>query len=144
LLDSVMGEASSLQRRLPAMDRNRVDQYLNDVGEIERRIEKADQQVSGDLNVPPAPPGVPKDFEEHIKLMFDLWVLAWQADITRISTLMMSKDLSGSVYPKSGVRDAFHTLSHHSNIKDNMDRFAQLNKYHVTIFTYLLDKLKKT
>ena len=76
--------------------------------------------------------------------MFDLWVIAWQADITRISTLMMSKDLSGTVYPKSGVRDAFHTLSHHSNIKDNMERFAQLNKYHVTIFTYLLDKLKKT
>src|SRR2546425_8523435 len=142
LLDSVMGEASSLQRRLPAMDRSRVDQYLNDVREIERRIEKADQQVSADLNVPPAPAGVPKDFEEHIKLMFDLWVLAWQADITRITTLLMAKELSNAVYSKSGVRDAFHILSHHSNLKENMDRFAVLNRYHVSTFTYLLEKLQ--
>ena len=144
LLDSVLDAAAALRKSLPANDRNRLDQYLNDVREIERRIERTGQQLSADLDVPPTPTGIPKDFEEHIKLMFDLWVLAWQADITRICTLMMSKDLSGTVYPKSGVRDAFHTLSHHSNIKDNMDRFAQLNKYHVTIFTYLLDKLQKT
>src|SRR5207302_3412392 len=144
LLDSVMGEASSLQRRLPAMDRSRVDQYLNDVREIERRIEKADQQVAGDLNVPPAPAGVPKDFEEHIKLMFDLWVLAWQADITRITTLLMAKELSNAVYAKSGIRDAFHILSHHSNLRENMDKFAVLNRYHSTIFVYLLEKLKNT
>jgi len=142
LLDSVMGEASSLQKKIPASDRNRVDQYLNDVREIERRIEKADQQVSSDLNVPPAPAGVPKDFEEHIKLMFDLWILAWQADITRITTLLMAKELSNAVYAKSGVRDAFHILSHHSNLKENMDRFAVLNRYHVTTFTYLLQKLR--
>ena len=142
LLDSVMGEASSLQKRIPSTDRRRVDQYLNDVREIERRIERADQQVSGDLNVPPAPAGIPKDFEEHIKLMFDLWVLAWQADITRITTLLMAKELSNAVYAKSGVRDAFHILSHHSNLKENMDRFAVLNRYHVSTFTYLLGKLK--
>jgi hypothetical protein len=142
LLDSVMGEANSLQKRIPATDRRRVDQYLNDVREIERRIERADQQVSGDLNVPPAPAGIPKDFEEHIKLMFDLWVLAWQADITRITTLLMAKELSNAVYAKSGVRDAFHILSHHSNLKENMDRFAVLNRYHVSTFTYLLGKLK--
>src|SRR5204862_3354963 len=136
------GEANSLQKRIPATDRRRVDQYLNDVREIERRIERADQQVSGDLNMPPAPAGVPKDFEEHIKLMFDLWILAWQADITRITTLLMAKELSNSSYPKSGIRDAFHILSHHSNQKENMDRFAVLNRYHVTIFTYLLEKLK--
>src|SRR5438128_4694696 len=142
LLDSVMGEASSLQRRLPAMDRSRVDQYLNDVREIERRIEKADQQVSGDLNVPPAPAGVPKDFEEHIKLMFDLWVLAWQADITRITTLLMAKELSNAVYSKSGVRDAFHILWHHSNLRENKERFAVMNRHHVGILGYVLEKLK--
>ena len=142
LLDSVMGEANSLQKRIPSTDRRRVDQYLNDVREIERRIERADQQVSGDLNVPPAPAGIPKDFEEHIKLMFDLWVLAWQADITRITTLLMAKELSNAVYAKSGVRDAFHILSHHSNLKENMDRFAVLNRYHVSTFTYLLQKLR--
>ena len=144
LLDAVLSDAASLRKSLPANDQKRLDAYLNDVREIERRIERTGQQLSADLDIPATPTGIPKDFEEHLKLMFDLWVLAWQADITRISTLMMSKDLSGSVYPKSGVRDAFHTLSHHSNIKDNMDRFAQLNKYHVSMFTYLLEKLKKT
>jgi hypothetical protein len=142
LLDSVLGEVSSLQKKLPASDRTRLDQYLSDVREIERRIEKAGQQVSADLNVPSAPARVPKDFEEHIKLMFDLWVLAWQADITRITTLLMAKELSNAVYPKSTVRDAFHILSHHSNQRENMDRFAVLNRYHVGIFTYLLEKLK--
>jgi hypothetical protein len=144
LLDSVLSDAADLKKTLPAGDRTKLDQYLSDVREIERRIEKTGQQLSEDLKVPATPTGIPKDFEEHIKLMFDLWVLAWQADITRISTLMLSKDLSGTVFPKSGVRDAFHTLSHHSNIKDNMDRFAQINKYHASIFTYLLDKLRNT
>src|SRR5436309_12953124 len=142
LLDSVMGEVNSLQKKLPAGDRSRVDQYLNDVREIERRIEKAGQQVSDDLKVPPAPTSIPKDFEEHIKLMFDLWVLAWQADLTRVTTLLMAKELSNAVYAKSGIRDAFHILSHHSNLRENMDKFAVLNRYHVTTFTYLLEKLR--
>jgi hypothetical protein len=142
LLDSVMGDVNALNKKIPAGDRARVDQYLNDLREIERRIEKVGQQVSSDLNVPPAPTGIPKDFEEHIKLMFDLWVLAWQADLTRVTTLLMAKELSGSVYAKSGIRDAFHTLSHHSNLRENMDKFAILNRYHVTVFTYLLNKLK--
>ena len=76
--------------------------------------------------------------------MFDLQVLAWQADITRVSTMLMAKELSSAVYPKSGVRDAFHTLSHHSNLKENKDRFAVLNRYHVTLFAYLLEKLNAT
>jgi hypothetical protein len=144
LLDSVMGEVSALKKALPSSDSNRVDQYLNDVREIERRIEKAGQQMTPDLNVPPAPTGIPQDVEEHIKLMFDLWVLAWQADITRITTLLMAKELSNAVYAKSTVRDAFHILSHHSNLKENMDRFAVLNRYHVTVFTHLLQKLQAT
>ena len=76
--------------------------------------------------------------------MFDLWVLAWQADITRITTLLMAKELSNAAYPKSGIRDAFHILSHHSNLRENMDKFAVLNRYHTAIFTYLLEKLKNT
>src|SRR5262249_10404946 len=94
--------------------------------------------------LPDAPVGAPKDVEEHIKLMVDLQVIAWQADITRITTLLLAKELSNAVYPKSGVRDAFHILSHHSNIRENMDKFAVLNRYHVTVFTYLLEKLKNT
>ena len=142
LLDSVLGEVSALQRTLPATDRGRVDQYLNDVREIERRIQKASQQASADLSLPNAPAGAPKDVEDHIKLMFDLQVLAWQADITRVTTLLLAKELSNAVYAKSSVRDAFHILSHHSNIRENMDRFAVLNRYHVTLLTYLLGKLQ--
>jgi hypothetical protein len=144
LLDSVMGDVNTLNKKVSASDRARVEQYLSDLREIERRIEKAGQQVSSDLNVPAAPTGVPKDFEEHIKLMYDLWVLAWQADLTRVTTLLMAKELSNAVYPKSGIRDAFHILSHHSNLRENMDKFAVLNRYHVTVFTYLLEKLKNT
>ena len=144
LLDSVMGEAAALQRKLPASDRGRLDQYLSDVREIERRVQKAGQQLSDDLPVPAAPTGVPKDVEEHIKLMYDLQVLAWQAEITRVSTFLMCKELSTATYPKSGVRDAFHTLSHHSNVRDNIDRFAVLNTYHVALLAYFLDKLRST
>jgi hypothetical protein len=144
LLDSVVGEASSLQRTLPASDRTRLDQYLTDVREIERRIQKAGQALSADLPVPAAPTGIPTDIEEHIKLMLDLQVLAWQADITRVSTFLLAKELSGAVYPKSNVRDSFHTLSHHSNIQQNKDRFAVLNTYHVALFSYFLDKLETT
>jgi hypothetical protein len=144
LLDSVMGEVNGLNKKIPTSDRSRVEQYLNDVREIERRIEKVGQQLSPDLKVPPAPTAIPRDFEEHIKLMFDLWILAWQADITRITTLLMAKELSNATYPKSGIRDAFHILSHHSNLRENMDKFAVLNHYHVGVFTYLLEKLKST
>ena len=119
-----------------------MDQYLGDVREIERRIQKAAQQASTDLTLPDAPAGAPKDVEEHIKLMFDLQVLAWQADITRVTTMLLAKELSNAVYAKSGVRDAFHILSHHSNIRENQDRFAVLNRYHVGLLAYLLDKLQ--
>jgi hypothetical protein len=144
LLDSVLGEASSLQRTLPIADRTRLDQYLSDVREIERRIQKTGQQLSDDLAVPPTPTGVPADVEEHIKLMLDLQVLAWQADITRVSTLLLAKELSNAVFPKSGIRDAFHILSHHSNIQQNKEKFAVLNMYHVALFSYFLDKLQST
>ena len=144
LLDSVVGEATSLQRKLPATDRTRLDQYLSDVREIERRVQKAGQQLSEDLDIPARPTGVPKDVEEHITLMYDLQALAWQAEITRVSTFLMCKELSGQVYPKSGVRDPFHTLSHHSNVQENKDRFTQLNQYHVKLFTHFLAKLKAT
>ena len=144
LLDSVVGEAALMQKKLPASDRTRLDQYLSDVREIERRIQKTGQQLSDDLAVPAAPTGIPADMEEHIKLMFDLQVLAWQADITRVSTLLMAKELSNATYPKSGIRDAFHILSHHSNIQQNKDKFAVLNMYHVALFGYFLDKLQST
>jgi len=144
LLDSVLGEANAMQAKLPANDRARLDQYLTDVREIERRIQKAGEQVSDDLDLPTPPTGVPTDVEEHIKLMYDLQVLAWQTEMTRVSTFQVAKELSNAVYPKSTIRDAFHILSHHSNIKESIDRFTVLNTYHVGLFAYFLDKLQKT
>ena len=144
LLDHVLGEASSLQQKLPATDRIRIDQYLDDVREIERRVERAGQAVSPDLDLPAAPVGIPRDFETHLKLMFDLMVLAWQTDITRVSTLLMAKELSNTTYPGSGVSDGFHNLSHHGNGREMMDRFAVMNTYHHNLFGYLLERLQAT
>jgi len=144
LLDSVMDQVASLQRELPPSDRTRLSEYLEDVREIERRIQKAEQQVPADLQLPEAPVGVPESFDEHFKIMFDLQVLAFRAEITRISTLMFARDTSGAVYPQSGVREGFHVASHHSNNRANMDRFALINRYHAQMLAYFLDKLKAT
>ena len=144
LLDSVSTELTSLQRTLPAGDRNRLDRYLTDVREVERRIALAARQIPTGLELPAAPSGVPEDFETHIRLMFDLQVLAWQADITRVATLMFAKEVSNAVYPASGIRDPFHNLSHHSNIPENIAKLAQLQQYHVRTLGVLLQKLHDT
>ena len=144
LLDSVLNQVGSLQKELPAADRTRVSQYLEEVREIERRIQKAEKQTKSDVALPEAPVGIPDDFEEHLKLMWDLQVLAFQAEVTRVSTLLYSHETSGTVYPKSGIREGFHNASHHSNNRKNMDQFAVLNRYHVNTLTYFFDKLKAT
>ena len=141
LLDAVSDQITALERSLPAPDRERLDLFLTDVREIERRIERAGERSSDDLDVPPRPAGIPEDIEEHIKLMMDLQILAWQADITRVTTFQLASELSNTVYPASGVRDAFHTLSHHSHIEENKKQFAVLNRYHIGLLTYLLEKL---
>jgi hypothetical protein len=143
LLDSVMGQVAGLQKDLPPGDRRRLTQYLEDVREIERRIQRAEASVREDLTLPDVPAGVPATFQEHLKLLMDLQVIALQADITRVSTLMFARELSTSVYPETTIRDPFHNLSHHSNDRGNMDRFAQLNTYHMTKFAYFVDRLKK-
>lgn len=142
LLDSVTTQINTLDKQLSAGDRARLDQYLTDIREIERRIQQAGERVGSDIAVPDKPNGIPNDVEQHIKLMYDLQALAWQTEITRISTFLMACELSGAVYPKSGVRDSFHTLSHHSNNEDNKARFALINRYHTSLFGYFLDKLE--
>jgi len=144
LLDSVMDQVASLQRELPASDRTRLGEYLDDVREIERRIQKAENQIPANLKLPEAPVGVPESFDEHFKIMYDLQVLAFRAEISRVATLMYARDTSGAVYPQSGIRDGFHVSSHHSNNRANMDKFALINKYHVEMLAYFLDKLKST
>ena len=147
ILDSVLEETLGLKRGLPASDRARLDGYLDDIREIERRIKTVldrETQAGGNENVPEAPVGTPEAFEDHIKLMFDLLVLAYQSETTRVATLMYAKDLSPASYPASGNRGGFHGSSHHANIKANMDSFALINKYHIQMLTYLIERLTKT
>jgi hypothetical protein len=144
ILDSVSDKVARLQSKLDPSDRVRVNEYLDDIREIERRIQKATQHSANDVNVPEAPVGIPEAFEDHIKLMFDLLTIAYRAEITRISTLMYARDTSGATYPASGVRDGFHGASHHSNVRANMDRYALINKYHVQMLGYFLEKLRAT
>jgi len=145
LLDSVLDDAAALTSSLPGDDRARLERHLDDVREVERRIELAGRRVSDDLPVPTKPVGVPEDFEQHAKLMFDLLALAWAADITRVATLMIAKEVSNAVYSASGVNDPFHNLSHHSEVPANIDRYARLNEYHTrATLTYFLSRLRDT
>ncbi|MDA9909019.1 DUF1552 domain-containing protein [Gammaproteobacteria bacterium] len=144
LLDAISDQLSSLNRSLPPGDKIRLEQFLTDIREIERRIVQAGEKMSDDIAVPDKPNGIPSDVDEHIKLMYDLQVLAWQTEISRVSTFLMAKELSGAVYPASGVRDGFHTLSHHSQNEEQKARFAVLNRYHVGLLAYFMDKLKST
>ena len=144
ILDSVTEKVSRLQSKLDPSDRTRLTEYLDDIREIERRIQKAEQQSANEGNVPEAPVGVPELFEDHLKLMFDLQALAYRAEITRIMTLMYARDTSGATYPTSGNRDGFHGASHHSNARAKMDSFALINRYHVQMLAYFIDKLQST
>src|SRR5579863_10107636 len=144
LLDSVMAQVATLQTDLPAADRTKLGEYLDDIREIERRVQKAANSVPADLKVPEAPVGVPESFDEHFKIMFDLQVLAFKAEITRVATMMYARDTSGTVYPQSGVRDGFHVASHHSNNRASMDKFALINRYHTSLLAYYLEKLRAT
>ncbi len=143
LLDSALSEIAGLKRDLAASDQLRLAEYLDDVREIERRIELAGQMPAG-LQLPNAPVGIPNDFETHIKLMLDLQALAWQSETTRVATMMFAHEVSNAVYPNSGIRDPFHNLSHHSGVQANKDKFALLNRYHVSMLAYFIDRLKKT
>jgi hypothetical protein len=144
ILDSVVDKVASLQSTLDAGDRARLTEYLDNIREIERRIELAEQQTAGVEDIPEAPVGIPESFDAHLKLMFDLQLLAWRAEITRVATLMYGKDLSATSYPESGVRDGFHGASHHSNDPARMATFALINRYHVSMLAYFLQKLRDT
>lgn len=144
LLDSIGDQLSSLNRSLPAADRRRLADYLDEVREVERRVHLIDSKLTADLELPEAPVGVPPDFEDHLNLMFDLQVLAFKAEITRISTLMLARENSNAVYARSGVREGFHNASHHSNDRKNMDAFALINQYHVKMLASFLAKLETT
>jgi len=145
LLDSVLDEAASLRRSIPSEDRTRLDRYLSDVREVERRIALAAASPIDEASVPDKPTGIPDDYESHVELMLDLIALAWQADITRVATMMVAKEISNAVYAQSGINEPFHNLSHHSEIEAKLERLAQLNAYHVrTVMGYFLGRLEAT
>jgi Protein of unknown function (DUF1552) len=144
VLDYITAQVSDLSKRLDAGDRQRMERYLEDVREIERRIQKVEaRNASGEAReLPAAPPGVPDSFDEHVKLMFDLQALAFQADITRVFSFKMGRDASSRVYPESGVSKGFHPASHHGNRPANIVDYGLINKYHVSLLPYFMERLK--
>ena len=144
LLDAVAGQASRLKLQLPARDRTTLDQYLENVREIERRIQIAEKTARSPVQPPEAPIGVPDSFEDHVRLMFDLQALAWQADITRVSTFMMARELSQRTYPQVGAPDPHHSISHHEERQEKLEALVRIQNYHVRQFAYFLEKLKST
>lgn len=145
ILDRVRQEISSLQAALPSGDRVRMEQYLNDVREVERRLSLEVDALPRDLELPARPAGVPEGFEAHVEILLDLIALAWQADLTRVSTLMLARELSNRVFPESGVNEPFHNCSHHMEIPENMSRLAILNEYHLRrTMGYFVGRLNAT
>jgi hypothetical protein len=145
LLDWVRDDITRLQKDLGPEDRTRVAQYLDTVREVERRIQKAEAETTD--NVLPdldRPTGVPAAYADHAKLMFDLQVLALQADVTRVITFQLARETSNRTYPEIGVSDPHHPLTHHGNDPEKIARMAKINAFHVSLFAYLLEKLKAT
>jgi hypothetical protein len=144
ILDQVLGSMRNFESGLGAKDRVKLNEYFEDVREIERRIQIAEKEASAGIQVPAAPIGVPENFEEHINLMFDLMALSWQANVTRVSTFMVSRELSGMTYPQIGVHDPHHAISHHQHNPELMDKLTKINTYHAGLFARYLEKLRST
>jgi hypothetical protein len=146
IIDTITGAVARLKNELGAADRTRLTDYLEDVREIERRIQRIEaHNASGEeRELPGAPVGVPDSFDDHVKLMFDLQALAFASNITRVFAFKLSRDVSGRVFPETGVTTGFHNASHHNEREDRIKDFAKINRYHVSLVPYFLDRLKKT
>jgi hypothetical protein len=145
LLDSFNDDVARLKQRVGISDRVRIDQYLDSIREVERQIERAEAGVSE--NTTPdlhRPVGVPAAFADHAKLMFDLQVLAFQADITRVVSFQIARELSNRTYPEIGVPDPHHPTSHHGNDPEKLAKIAKIGAFHMSLFAYFLEKLKAT
>ena len=144
LLDSVVERVGDLERGLGPGDRTKLAQYLEAVRDIERRIQKAESQSARALPVVDQPPGIPNTVREHAKLMFDLQALAYETDLTRVVTFMIGREITGRTYAEIGVPDAHHPISHHQGDKEKIAKVAQINTFHVTLFSEFLEKLRST
>ncbi len=144
ILDSLIAEVERLQKTLPQHDRQKIEQYLEAIRDAERRIEIAERThyVLPKMERPSG--GIPDTFAEHAQIMFDLQVMAYQTDITRVITFMMSREVSPRSYPELGIPDPHHGLSHHQDNPIQMEKLARLNRHHIEQFAYFMDKLKNT
>ena len=144
LLDSVTEEVARLRGALPASDRVKLTEYLEAIRDVEQRIQIAEAQVHQEIPRVEQPQGTPSDWETHLELMFDLQVLAYQSDLTRVITFMLGREHSGMTYPQIGVPDAHHPISHHQREPEKVAKVAKVNAYHVRMFASLLKKLAAT
>jgi hypothetical protein len=144
ILDSILQEARSLQTQVGAPDRARLDNYLQNVREIERRIQKAEARNSTEVTALNAPLGVPESFEEHMTLMFDLLVVAYQSDLTRIFSFMTGREASQRTYPALGFKETHHDISHHARQAEKMQQHTKINTYFASLFAAFLEKLRKS
>jgi hypothetical protein len=141
VLDRVTQQAQRFRRELGAPDKARLDDYLDSLREVERRVQNMKEQDFTALNLPDAPIGVPNDFDPHLRLMFDLLALAFQADLTRVATYHMAREVSMRTYNNLGISEAFHPLSHHGNNPADLAKLADIQRYHTDLFARFVDRL---
>ena len=144
ILDSVLQKVRDLRNELGAGDNVKINEYLEAVRDVERRIQTAESQADRELPVVDSPSGIPVSFEEHARLMYDLQLLAFQTDLTRVFSFMIGREQSGMTYPQIGVPDAHHPISHHRNDPELRAKIARINQYHMTLFAEFVDKLRAT
>jgi hypothetical protein len=145
ILDMLTEQMAALRRSLGPTDRQRLEQYSTNIRQIEQRIARIEaRNLSGEAReLPGAPAGVPDSFDEHVKLMFDLQVLAFQSDTTRVFSFKFGRDASGRVFPLSGIDTGFHNASHHGAPEERIRQFSEINKYHVSLLPYFMQKLQE-
>jgi len=144
ILDSVIASASRLNKALGIQDRSTVEEYLENIREVESRIQASGQRADAVGETPDAPAGIPGTYEEHVRVMYELIALAWRADITRVATLMKGVEASSIGYPQIGVPESHHIVSHHGNVPEAMRKYAKINAYHVSLFGDFVEKLRDT
>jgi Protein of unknown function (DUF1552) len=144
LLDSVSDRLAQLQRQLGAADNRKMSDYLASLRDVERRIQKAEEQSSKELPEVTQPAGIPEKFEDQVRLLYDLQLLAYQADLTRVTTFMYGREQTGRPYPQIGVPEPHHPLTHHQGNPEKMEKCAKIQRYHIALFTEYLGKLRNT
>ena len=144
ILDSVRDDVRELQAGLGRRDQGRLSEYLDNLREIEQRIQRAEKQNATSVDVPDAPVGIPETFSEHMMLMFDLLAVAWQADMTRVFSYMLNRDVSQRVYPEIAISEPHHAMSHHGKDQKKLDGLVKLNTWQISLFAKFIDRLAKT